>query len=502
MNERPVPISPVEGGASLMVAWRLPDRHALVVGGGAVAAGRVRSVLEADARVTVVSPELRVELRTRAARREITWRARAFVPSDLDGVDMVLTAVDDATASRRIATLARARRIPVNVADVPSLCDFWFAAVHRDGPLQVAVSTNGRGPGLAARIRAHVRHRLPAGISGAIRGFSVLREAVRQVDADPASADRRMSWLSSIGKEWSFDTLRRLDGPQARALAQAYLRGAPPPPDPAAPVPPSPPAHLGRGTPSTGRRRGRVILVGAGPGDPELLTVAAQRALETADVIVADRLISKEILALARGELRIARKLRGRSHEAQREIEGWVIASADRGQRVVRLKQGDPFVYGRAGEELECYTRAGLAVDVIPGISSALAAPLLAGIPLTLRGVADRFVVSTGQGADGKRVDVPPFDPDATLVLLMAVGRAAELARSLRWASYPRDQPVAIIERASQPEERITTTVIAELSATIERRQVQPPAVIVIGRVVELPASLQASPRRAAGGTS
>lgn len=198
----------VEGGVSLLVAWRLDGKKVLVVGGGAVAAGRVRAAREADAEVTVVSPALEAEdLRTLAASGAIVWRSRRFVRSDLVRADMVMTAIDDEAHSRRIAALARARRIPVNVADVPPLCDFWFTSVHREGALQIAVSTNGRAPGLASRIRRQLAERLAPEASKAVERFGVLRDAVRRADPAAVSAGRRMGWLAAIGRKWSLRAL-------------------------------------------------------------------------------------------------------------------------------------------------------------------------------------------------------------------------------------------------------------------------------------------------------
>ena len=470
----------VTRGGSLMVAWRLKGRSVLVVGGGPVAAGRVRAALEADAQVTVVSPVLGDELRCRAACGTIAWRARRFVRSDLRHVDMVMTAIEDETRSRRIAALARARRIPVNVADIPALCDFWFTSVHRAGALQVAVGTNGRAPGLASRIRTHLAENLPPEISRAVERFGVLRDGVRRVDPAPCSGGRRMAWLGAIGRQWSFRALAELSGPAIRRLVDAYRT------HPGVPVAPETIRPTGAGA-------GHVTLVGAGPGDPGLLTFAAFRALEAADLVVADRLVSDEILAVVHPRADVVRRRSGCAARAQREVEGWVVQAAQHGRRVVRLKQGDPFVFGRAGEELERYVSAGLEVSAIPGVSSALAAPLMAGIPLTLRGIADRFVVATAQGANGGGGEVPAFEPRQTTVLLMAIGRAAELQQKLQSAGYPPDWPVALIERASQPEERCVRAEVSRLASAVADHAVRAPAVIVVGRVVELPIRLEAA---------
>ncbi|MCC7383066.1 MAG: uroporphyrinogen-III C-methyltransferase [Deltaproteobacteria bacterium] len=250
-------------------------------------------------------------------------------------------------------------------------------------------------------------------------------------------------------------------------------------------------------------RTGRVSLVGAGPGDPELLTFAAHRALVEADLVVADRLIPPAILALVSGDLYVAPKQPGCADEAQEEIERRVIDAARSGLDVVRLKAGDPAIFGRTGEELAVFARAGLTTRVIPGISSVTAASAAAQIPLTLRGVADRVTVITGHGAAGRHAALPRFDPDVTLVLLMAVARAGEIATGLVTRGWPRTTPVAIIERASQPDERVTRTPLGSLGTAVVREQVRSPAVIVVGAVaafsVASTAILPRSPRVLSG---
>lgn len=475
---RSITISPIEGGASLMVAWRLEGRRVLVVGGGQVAAGRVRLALEADAKVTVVAPELGVELQRRADAGEIEWVKGRFERPDLDGVDMVLAAIDDEAASRAIAQEARRRRIPVNVADVPELCDFWFNSVFRDGPLQVAVSTGGQGPSIAARLVREIGANIPREVGEALRRFGKLRAKVRLADPAQSSSPRRMRWLSEIGRTWAYERLAALDEAAAEDMLERYLAGRAP--ESISSEPPTAPAT-----------RGRIRLVGAGPGAPGLLTLDAKAALESADLVIADQLISPEILSLVKGELRVAKKQPGKSAEAQREIEAWAIEAASAGLEVVRLKQGDPFIYGRSAEELDAFARAGIETEVLAGLSSVTAAPLAAGIPLTHRNLADRFVVVTGQGAEGRWIDLPRYHEKTTLVLLMAVSRAEAIAEELRALGHPADEPVAVIERATQPDERATFTQLDALASTIEARGIQSPAVIVIGRVVKAAAQVQ-----------
>jgi len=239
------------------------------------------------------------------------------------------------------------------------------------------------------------------------------------------------------------------------------------------------PEHL-----EPGAKIGKVTLVGAGPGDPDLLTMAAFKALQNADLVVSDRLVSAEILELVKGELKVARKLPGCAHEAQREIFRWCVEALLQGKNVVRLKIGDPFVFGRGGEEVLEFRRLGFEPKVIPGISSALAGPLAAGIPVTHRGVANRVVFMTGNGKDDSTPDVAPFHPDQTCVFLMAVGRLRELSAQLKEEGYPAGTPVGIIERATTPRERTVVGTVEDIADVAEEQQVQAPAIIVVGEVV------------------
>lgn len=231
---------------------------------------------------------------------------------------------------------------------------------------------------------------------------------------------------------------------------------------------------------------GRVKLVGAGPGDPELLTVAAWRALQEADLVLADRICSPAILDLVRGDLRIARKFRGRCQAAQEELQEWMLEAARAGRTVVRLKAGDPFLFGRGLEEVRFLAEHGIQAEVIPGITSAFAGPAAAGIPVTTRGAADRVLVMTGHGSDGRQVEVPDFREDLTLVLLMAVSRLDSLVEALQDAGWPEDWPAAAVMHATWATQRSVEAPLSELPWAAEAAGIAAPAVIVLGRVVDL----------------
>ncbi|KAF2639510.1 siroheme synthase middle domains-like protein [Massarina eburnea CBS 473.64] len=203
------PYPEIQGGGSLILAWQVRNKKVLVVGGGEVAAGRIVNVLNADARVTVVSPRegLNEEVAYRVEQKQVEFIDRKFEPADLDGVDMVLTAVDDAEASTQIYKLCHERRIAANIADVPPECDFYFGSVHRDGPLQIMVSTNGNGPKLANIVRRQIANTLPHNIGTAVTRVGMLRRKLRKVAPTPAEGPKRMQWMSKVCEQWTLDEL-------------------------------------------------------------------------------------------------------------------------------------------------------------------------------------------------------------------------------------------------------------------------------------------------------
>lgn len=229
----------------------------------------------------------------------------------------------------------------------------------------------------------------------------------------------------------------------------------------------------------------QVALVGAGLGDIGLLTVAAVQAITKADVVLADRLVSREILDLATGRVVTAKKVPGRAHEAQRELDREGLAALEAGQTVVRLKGGDPFVFGRGGEEALWYSSHGYTIRVIPGISSSIAAAACAGIPMTTRGVADRFVVTTGHGRDGSKPVLPDYSSTCTFVFLMSIGRLGQLTAELLARGFPGDTPAAIVQSASTARQRTVRSSVTAVAEDAETAGIVAPAVVVVGNVVE-----------------
>ncbi|KAI8580056.1 hypothetical protein K450DRAFT_294559 [Umbelopsis ramanniana AG] len=439
--------APIRPGGSLILAWQTKNRKVLIVGGGQVAAGRIVSVKEADAQVTLICPEdgLCDEVKHRIhVDKVVDWVDRCFQDSDLDeNYDMVLTAIDDHEESLRIGQLCRARRIPVNVADVPSMCDFYFMSQHRDGPLQIAVSTNGQGPKLANMIRQKIAASLPPGIGETVRRMGILRGKVRQWDPEISNSGPRMRWVTKLCEDWGWSA----------TLVQTIAMT------------------------TNAKTTGTIYLVGGGPGDPELITVKAQRLLQTADLVVSDRLIPQQVLDL------VNRK----SDSAQDELLEWCLEGLKKGQQVVRLKIGDPLLFGRGGEEVLWFRDHGYEPVLVPGISSAFSAPMVANIPVTHRGTADQVIITTGRGTKGSMPDLPEYHPMRTLVVLMAVGRATDLQQILLSnKGYPANTPISWIENANCPEERTIFSTVEQMANVVDEQNIVAPAVLVVGQSINV----------------
>ena len=461
----------------LSVGWQIAGRRALVVGGGKIALQRVLGLLASGARVTVVAPAVRTRIARLAERGKLELSTRAARLEDLEAADLVVVAIDDATSSQALAERARALRIPVHVADRAELCDFVFPAVHRDGPLTIAVSTAGAAPALASRLRDHLRNAIPPRAGRALRRFQRVRSAIRRVDPGP-DGTRRMAWLTRLAHRTPWARVAAWDEDDVVQLAGQYLRSGEVDDDSETP----------RG--SSGWRPDRpdalpsVSLVGAGPGDPELLTLRARRALRQADLVLADRLVPAPILALVEGELFVARKTFGRSRTAQAELEQRMLDAARAGRRVVRLKIGDPSLFGRMGEEVRLLRRAGLDVEVVPGVSSVQATASSIGMSLTLRGVADRLWIGTGRTQRGAQHELPTYASGTTFAFLMAVRDVDVLLTNLKEQGFPGSLPAALVCDASLPTERSVVSTLDELAAAARDAGLEPPGVLYLGDVV------------------
>jgi uroporphyrin-III C-methyltransferase/precorrin-2 dehydrogenase/sirohydrochlorin ferrochelatase len=487
------------------VGLDLADKDVLVVGGGPIAEGKVDQLLECGARIRLVSPTATPRLVALAAQGALRWVERPFEPSDLapDGPPawIVIAASDDRAANARVAAAARAAGRLVNaVDDVPS-CDFIAMSVLRRGDLQVAISTGGGSPAMARWMREELEARLPDELGPLLDLLAEARLALK--------AEHRVPPYPTWRRAVTADVLRDLaDGERARAREKLFhaLGLAETPPTGEAPHPiPLPPGEgarsQGEGVPdrpparepdAAAPGRGVVYLVGAGPGDPDLITRRGAELLRAADVVVHDRLVDPRLLRLARSDAELidVGKTPGGHYTPQAEINRQLVEQASAGRVVVRLKGGDPFVFGRGGEEALALAAAGLRFEVVPGVSAAVAAPAYAGVPLTHRGLASSFTVVTGHGA----ADDGPLEAalsayaraGGTLVVLMGLGRLAAIVDGLLAAGCRPSTPAAVVQSASGAGQRTVAGTLGDLVERVAAAKLAPPATLVVGDVVAL----------------
>ena len=423
----------------------LEGREGLVVGGGAVALRKLQKLLPYGPRLTVAAPELLAEIE---ALPGLTRLRRTFAPAMLEGKGFVIAATDDREVNRGIAALCRERGIPVNAVDDKEQCTFLFPALVKRGYLTVGVSTAGASPSAAAWVGRRVSERLPEDFGELLDYLASLRPMVQK----RVAAENRAAVFARL-----FSDCMEQGFPLKEAALAAVLEGAP--------------------------GMGKVYLVGAGCGAADLITVRGLRLLERCGAVVYDDLLDQALLdAAPEGAEKIyVGKRRGRHSMAQEDINALLVAKAREGKQVVRLKGGDPFVFGRGGEEALALQAAGIAWEYVPGVTSAVAVPGAAGIPVTHRGVSRSFCVVAARTADSAEGAPSRWGELArlggTLVFLMGLSRLEEIARGLTGAGLPPDTPVAVIGGKNAPR-----TIRGTLGDIAERaREAAAPAVIVVG---------------------
>ncbi|WP_020181311.1 siroheme synthase CysG [Methylopila sp. M107] len=449
---------------------KVSGRTVLIVGSGAAAAAKARLLGETDARLRIVAEAPGDELLGDAARLGAEVLHARFDVAHLDDVALAFAATEDETEDRRIADAARLARVPVNVVDRPELCDFTTPALVNRAPLAVAIGTDGAAPVLAR----HVRARVEAMLSPELGRLTSLAESLRGAVADmiPHGEARRRFWA------------KLFDGPVAARALSGDVAGAR--------------AEAVRMMSAEPDVAGFVWLVGAGPGATDLLTLRAQRVLQEADVIVHDALVPPDLIAMGRRDAhRISvGKRKGRHEVTQGEIGEILVREAKAGRRVVRLKGGDPMVFGRVGEEMAALSAAGVPHEIVPGVTAAFAAAASAKAPLTLRGLSSSLVFATGHDLDGRTL------PDwaglalggATVAVYMGRTVAGAVAERLVEAGLSLDTPVAAVENASRADETIFAGTLRDLPALADRGDVTGPVLILIGRALAEAEQVDAAP--------
>jgi len=443
------------------------NQACLVVGGGEVAYRKVASLLRSGARVTVVAPECSDRLGLLLVREQGAYWCKSFSNEDVAGFYLVISATDDFSVNQVVHQAAVARGIPVNVVDCPELCTFIFPAVVDRSPLLIAVSTGGASPVLARLVRSRLESWLPEGYGRLAALAERFRERVKK-SLEPAR--RRSFWEQALGGSIAELMLAGREHEALQAMETA-LEAA---------------DRTGQGT-----QRGFVALVGAGPGDPDLLTLAAVRALQEADVVVYDRLVSPGVMHRVRNDAErvYVGKESGHHTLPQDDVNRLLISLAREGKRVVRLKGGDPFIFGRGGEEIETLMEEGIPFKVIPGVTAASGCAAYAGIPLTHRDWARSVTFMTGHLKDG---ETGSYDwkhlarPEQTLVIYMGVQGLTKICQALIQAGCPSDRPVALIEQGTTRQQRKVVATLSDLPEQASRHGICSPALIIVGEVVNL----------------
>jgi uroporphyrin-III C-methyltransferase/precorrin-2 dehydrogenase/sirohydrochlorin ferrochelatase len=440
------------------------NRRCLVVGGGEIAARKVALLLRASGRVTVISPRLCPSLETLRERGELDHLPRIFRGDDLAGAHLVVAATDEPQANREIHEQATAKRIPVNVVDQPKLCTFIVPSIIDRSPVVAAVSTGGASPVLARLIRTRLESLIPAGYGRLAELCRRYRDKVKARFADPV--DRRRFWD------------RVLQGSVAERVFSGHIEEA----DVVMT------RELDAAKPSPGM--GEVYLVGGGPGDPDLLTFRALRLMQQADVVVYDRLVAKPVLDMTRRDAKRIYVGKERNNHAMRqeEINRLLADLAKQGKRVLRLKGGDPFVFGRGGEEIDTLAQEGIPFQVVPGITAAAGCAAYSGIPLTHRDYAQSVTFVTGHLKDGS-IDLnwtQLAQPRQTVVFYMGLHGLPEICRQLIAHGVSPRVPAALVQQGTTHQQRVFTGDLETLPEIVARERPKPPTLIIVGEVVQL----------------
>lgn len=482
------------------------ERHVVVGGNSNISALRINSILSCGAIPILIQKgeisDFPVSTQEHIASGAVEWINGDFEAvhltslgrKEVDGVvdrvfvTLILSQVELKTA---ISVQCRRLRIPVNVSDLPELCTFTLLSTYSSGDFQMGVTTSGKGCKLASRIKRELVTRLPSNIDEICNRVGELRLQIKEQDEEVGSHDDdavTTSKLNSLVEEFNMTKEQRATQ-RARWLSQI--------------VEYYPLAKLAEITvddlkasykddkvvslpiaSSDVQKKGSISLVGLGPGSVAMLTLGALQEIHSADLILADKLVPQQVLDLIqqkRTRLFIARKFPGNAEKAQQELLSIGLEGLLKGEKVVRLKQGDPYIFGRGGEEFAFFSSHGFVPRVLPGITSALAAPVFSNIPATHREVADQVLICTGTGRRGTLPNLPEFVESRTTVFLMALHRIVELIPQLIEKGWVSDLPVAIVERASCPDQRVIRTTLLKVAEAVEVCGSRPPGLFIAG---------------------
>ncbi len=438
----------------------LNDRACLVVGGGNVALRKIRLLRAAGARISVVAPETIAAIDEMADRGELVVRRRAFLSGDVRGAWLVVSATGDLDVERNVFAAASDAGVFCNSVDSIDRCSYITPAIVDRSPLVVAISSGGKAPVLARQLREKLEGMLPARLARLAALAGRWRERVGKRITN--SLGRRRFWEQVLTGPAADDVLAGREDRAEQRMADALNQ-------------------------NTRETEGVAWLVGAGPGDPGLLTLRALQLMQAADVILHDRLVSDDVLALARRDadlISVGKSPTGNSVR-QEDINALLVQLVREGKRVCRLKGGDPFIFGRGGEEAEVLDDAGCRYEVVPGVTAAAACAAYSGIPLTHRKAAQCVVLLTAHGQDNvDNLDWPSLARDRqTLAVYMGVRRFPELMNGLIAHGRATDTPIAIVERGTMAEQRVIRGTLGQLTLLAEAYRVESPSILIIGEV-------------------
>lgn len=451
----------------LPIFLRLTDKPLLVIGGGIVAERKIRLLLRSGASITVNAPTVTPTLQAHVDAGTIRHVADAFREELVTNAFLIVAATDNETLNRRVADVAeRAGRL-CNVVDDNAASTFILPAIVDRSPVIVAIGTEGTAPVLARQIKGQIESLLPARIGELASQAGRWRDLVKK--RFQSMRDRRRFWQGFFGGPIA-DHLLAGRQPAAEKAFRSALIG------------------------ETPGQSGTCWIVGAGPGDPELVTLKARRRIAEADVVVYDRLVSAEILDFARKEADMiyVGKRAGHAVMTQQEINNLLVRLTAEGKRVCRLKGGDPMIFGRGAEEAQALVRAGLSFEIVPGITAAVGCASYAGVPLTLRGVSGSLTVATAKLDSDLGPDWPALlRAGHTLAVYMGIGSIADIRARLLDGDAPRDLPVAIVENGTTRDQRVVFSTVDQMPAAAASKAIGAPALIYIGRSVSAAPELQ-----------
>jgi len=454
----------------LPIFVNIKNQHCLIVGGGPVAARKADLFIKAGAVVTVIAPEIKTEMKHHLAHSKVVWQMDRFSEEVMEGLEKpqyVISATDEQKTNEAVYHYCKAHNIPVNVADQTEYCDFILPAIVDREPMTIAISTGGRSPVLARLMKARLETMIPNGFSKLADLVGRYRNKVKQAIAD---GEGRKAFWESILEGAFIDKVVHGNAAEAeqdldRQIQQVAEHGQPIP-------------------------QGEVYLIGAGPGDPDLMTFKGLRLLQQADVILYDRLVAPEIIEMARREAeRIYVGKKDKWHKVQQQdISLMMVELAKEGKRVARLKGGDPYIFGRGAEEAEVLVKHGVPYQVVPGITAAAGCSAYAGFPLTHREFSQSVSLVTGhQQAGAEGIDYARLAQSGdTMVFYMGIKNAPKIQQGLLANGVAAEMPVAIIEKGTTPEQKVTITKLDELANTLEEQNIKPPALIVAGDVIRV----------------